>query len=398
MESFMSNDLLTIADELIHFCKLDQDEDDLPFIFQFRDQVKSCMNRGISHLNGFLTWWDTVGHKQMLAAESLGSSMRIMTIHKAKGLSSPVIIIPYCNWEFNHTASKAPWLWAPTDGTPFNQVKMIPVRYDSSLENSFFAGSYLKEKIDTYLDSLNLLYVAFTRAIDVLVVFCPYGSGFKSVAEALFAGLKDDLSDDKVFITGDADFKNQNAPTADVNEIHLNTPMITGKLKSRIFHRAEDEFTGTRFGKNVHHVLETVHSISDLSASINRSVVAGYFSSEEAQAVEVRITQLFSIPEVSDWFSGTWEILNETGILIPQIGEQRPDRVMIRDNEVAVIDYKTGVREAKHNKQVASYINLIANMGYDNVKGYLLYIDEGQLLEVKAQADSSQPDLNNPIV
>ncbi|MCX6223723.1 MAG: UvrD-helicase domain-containing protein, partial [Bacteroidia bacterium] len=398
IDSVTNCDLLTVTDELIQVYGFDQNEDDLAYIFQFRDQIKSCMNNGISHLDGFLTWWDASGHKQMLASESLGSSMRIMTIHKAKGLSSPVIIIPYCSWEFNHRATHAPWLWVPTEGTPFSQVRKIPVRYDSSLEQSFFAKSYLSEKIDSYLDNLNLLYVAFTRAIDILIVFCPYGNGFKTVAEAMYADLKENLSDGAVFEMGNKDFKNQRSTITDIQEIHLKTPMITGKLKSRISHRADDDFAGTRFGKNVHHVLETVQSKGDLAASIRRSVSAGYFSQEEAIAVEARITQLFKIPEVEDWFSGNWETLNEAGILVPGYGERRPDRVMIHEGKLVVIDYKTGIQEPKHEQQVESYMKLLSSMGYRDVRGYLLYIDAELLIQVIPRAGSAQTDLWDPAV
>jgi len=395
MDSVINDDLLTITDEMILFYSLDQNENDLTYIFQFRDQIKSCMKKGISHLDGFLEWWDASGHKQMLVSESLGTSMRIMTIHKAKGLSSPVIIIPYCNWEFNHPAGRAPWLWVSTEGTPFSQVRMIPVRYDSSLGKSFFAKSYVSEKIDTYLDNLNLLYVAFTRAIDVLIVFCPYGSGFKTVADAMFAYLHENLTDGEVFKMGNPDFSNPKSANTDTHEIHLTTPMITGKLKSRILHRVDDELVGTRFGKNVHHILETVQSTGDLAASISRSIISGYFSPEEARAVEARITRLFNIPELEDWFSGNWEILNEAGILVPGFGERRPDRVMIHEGKVVVIDYKTGIQEPKHEKQVESYMKLLSSMGYQDVSGYLLYIDTELLRQVRFPANSSQPDLMN---
>jgi ATP-dependent helicase/nuclease subunit A len=386
-------DILSVTDELIHFYGLDLQEADLPYIFQFRDQVKGCMNKGISHLDGFISWWDSSGHKQMLASESLGSSMRIMTIHKAKGLSSPVIIIPYCNWEFNHSAMKAPWLWVPTAGTPFSQVSMMPVRYDSSLEQSYFTASYVSEKIDAYLDNLNLLYVAFTRAIDVLIVFCPFGKGFSTVADAVYAELKGDLNGDQLFTAGDPDFRNPITPRPAVQELHHKTPMISGQMKTRIRHRESGDYATARFGKNVHHILETVKTPGDLDRSIRRSVIAGYFSPEEASAVKSKIEQLFSLPEVSDWFSGDWEILNEAAILDPDSGMKRPDRVMIRDGKVVVIDYKTGTPDPRHDNQVLSYMKLLLAMGYTSVKGYLLYIEPGLPVEVRYRAGSVQPDL-----
>ncbi len=393
INSLRYNDLLTITDALISAYRLDEQETDLAYIFQFRDQVKGCMNRGVSHPDGFMSWWEASGHKQMLVAETIGSSMRIMTIHKAKGLSSPVVIIPYCNWDFNHSAQRAPWIWVPTEGTLFEEVPRIPVRYSTLLEQSAFEAGYRNEKADCYLDNLNLLYVAFTRAIDVLIVFCPYGKGMKTVAEALYECLKDELSEESVFRLGDPDFRNQVIAGQQVNEIHLKTPMITGKLKSRITNRSEEELPGTRFGKNVHHVLETVHTRADLEISLERSVNAGFFSSEEAHLVETGLMRLFEIPEISEWFSGQWQIWNETGILVPGKGERRPDRVMFRDGKVVIIDYKTGIPEPKHENQVATYMNLISAMGYPDIRGYLLYLENARLIEVRSQGDFFQPDL-----
>jgi ATP-dependent exoDNAse (exonuclease V) beta subunit len=397
IDNMVNSDLLTITDELIKMYNLDYQESDLAYIFQFRDQIKSCMNKGISHLAAFLNWWDASGHKQMLASESLGSSMRLMTIHKSKGLSAPVIIIPYCNWEFNHSAARAPWLWASTDNTPFNQVRMIPVKYDSLLEQSYFSDRYLIERTNAYLDNINLLYVAFTRAIDVLIIFCTHGNGFKSVGDAMYASLKDNLNEEGIFKMGSPDFKNQNSSILREQEIHLTTPMITGNLKSRISHRPDEEFAGTRFGKSVHHVLENVQSKSDLAVSVKKSVTSGYFTAEEAIEVEIRISQLFNIEQMSDWFSGNWEVLNEASILLPQQGEKRPDRVMIRENQVVVLDYKTGVYEPKHEKQVQTYMKYLSEMGYHNVTGYLLYLDESDLIEVRFPTKFVQPDPKDPV-
>jgi ATP-dependent helicase/nuclease subunit A len=398
MESVINNDLLTITDELVRFGGLDQSQDDLAFIYQFRDQVKSCMNNGISHIDGFITWWDVFGHKQMLVSESMGSSMRIMTIHKAKGLSSPVIIIPYCNWDFNHSTNRAPWLWVPTDGTPFSQVKMLPVRYDSSLGNSFFAESYWNEKVNSYLDGLNLLYVAFTRAIDVLIAFCPYGASFKSVAEAMHESLKTELNEEGVFQFGNPVFHNPRIKVEEGPDRHLNSPMVTGTLKAKVLHKSDGDFIATLFGKKVHQVLEIVESKKDLPASIKKAIASGLCTAEEALAIEERITKLFNIKEVSDWFSGEWDVLNEAAILIPQKGERRPDRVMLKKGKAVVVDYKTGLQEKKHKNQVASYITLLVEMGYTQVNGYLLYIDQECLIEVRSQEDSSQPDQIDPEV
>jgi superfamily I DNA/RNA helicase len=391
MTGAMHEDLLTFSDKLIKSYHLDREEDDLPYLFQFRDQVKGCMNKGISHAPGFLEWWDALGSRQMLASESPGSSMRIMTIHKAKGLSSPVVIIPFCSWDFNHSATKAPWLWVSTAGTPFSQVAKLPVKYESSLAESWFADRYSMEKADAYLDALNILYVGFTRAEDILMAFCPYGNKFSTVADALRSCLAVEADGDNRYRDGDPEFHNRNVPEAIADTVHYVTPMVRGNMKSGIAHRTGPDPQITRFGLMVHGILEKVIIRDDLADAMAKAVESGEVKQHEACEVENHIRMLLEMPEISGWFSGDWEILAEAGIIVPGKGERRPDRVMIRGNEVFVIDYKTGLREKRHDRQIKEYMELLVQLGYSRVRGFLLYLDPPELVEVKFPEGSFQP-------
>lgn len=111
----------------------------------------------------------------------------------------------------------------------------------------------------------------------------------------------------------------------------------------------------------------------------------------------VKIEQLIKLlkarlssPVVQDWFSDRWQIHNECNILIrdPETGitrNYRPDRVLIRENQVRVIDFKFGTPHEAHEAQVANYMSLIRKMDskYTDVKGYLWYLYDHTIKEIK---------------
>jgi hypothetical protein len=98
--------------------------------------------------------------------------------------------------------------------------------------------------------------------------------------------------------------------------------------------------------------------------------------------VAKKIKILFAeIPQMNEWFSGDYEVLNEREILAN--GHiSIPDRVMIKDNKAIIIDYKREQKDIKHHKQIKNYAKLLADMGYDKIEMYLLYTDDQTLVEV----------------
>jgi ATP-dependent exoDNAse (exonuclease V) beta subunit len=93
-----------------------------------------------------------------------------MTIHKSKGLGFKIVIIPFADWRVDQ---KDVILWCHPTQKPFNQMSLVPVRYSKALKNTIFAPDYFKEKLHAYMDNLNALYVAFTRAKERLFVVAP---------------------------------------------------------------------------------------------------------------------------------------------------------------------------------------------------------------------------------
>ena len=106
---------------------------------------------------------------------------------------------------------------------------------------------------------------------------------------------------------------------------------------------------------------------------------------EKEDTVREVVQKAFSSPEIQDWYSGEWTLFNECAIIYKEKGilqTRRPDRVMMKDGQVVVVDFKFGKENPKYNKQVKGYMQLLTKMGYKNITGYLWYVDEEKIEKV----------------
>ena len=94
------------------------------------------------------------------------------------------------------------------------------------------------------------------------------------------------------------------------------------------------------------------------------------------------LRQKFADPQVKDWFSNRWRVYNERSIILPQEGEQRPDRVITDGKETIVIDFKFGSPHPGYHEQVDTYVKLLTRMGLPSVHGYLWYISRNEIVSV----------------
>ena len=127
-------------------------------------------NPGIS---AFLDWWNTEGYRKSISLPEHQDSIKVLTIHKSKGLEFAVVIIPFISWNLDHKSLQSNILWVRPGVAPFNKLGIVPVRYRKDLSETIFAEDYNNEKYSAYIDNLNLLYVAFTRAQNALFGFAP---------------------------------------------------------------------------------------------------------------------------------------------------------------------------------------------------------------------------------
>ena len=139
-------------------------------------------------------------------------------------------------------------------------------------------------------------------------------------------------------------------------------------------------------GSILHTLFASIRTKEDIEPAINslmaEGVVGGVISEQE---IRHEVNRAFSHPDIQPWYDGTWKLFNECEIIwMTDNGllQRRPDRVMLRGNEMVVVDFKFGKPKQSHRRQVQTYIDLLTRMNYQNITGYLWYVDENQIERV----------------
>jgi len=381
------------------------------FVQAFQDVVFRFSNNKTADLNSFLTWWKKHGEKQCISTPDNQNAMRIMTVHKSKGLDFKVVVMPFCDWDIDSRMRNI--LWCEPTVAPFNELPLLPIEYGSKLGNSIFAESYFDEQMHQYIDSLNVAYVAFTRAKNELICLSPAPKkeveGLDKInslsallttcfqvntpgLDAQFIPLTNSFNEqEKLFELGEpTQAVYSDKPSTDINEKVNNYPSVSSSDRLRIRHQSLDyllenqQLTDSRlnYGIIMHDILKQITHKSDQQNAIADLVRSGRISEEESKTVEEELLHFWNMPETESWFSLDARVLNETTILIPTGEQYRPDRVVIRGNEATIVDYKFGDKESKtYLQQVQQYMNLIAEMGY-STSGFVCYVSLKKVVQV----------------
>lgn len=418
METLRLMPLYELLEELFSLFEMKRIEEQDAYLFSFFDAVTEYLQNNSSDLDAFIRYWnETLCNKTIPSGEMDG--IRILSIHKSKGLEFHTVLIPFCDWKLeNETNNQLIWC-SPTEA-PFSTLDIVPVNYSSTMAESVYRQNYLDERLQLWVDNLNLLYVAFTRAGKNLIFWCKKGQK-GTMSELLSNALPqvaaregDENWDEKEpyengelcpsKYTGTDEHlpappktsANRLAQKPDKLPVHMES--MRHDIEFRQSNRSADFIQGVdeeesdnRFinrGRLLHTLFSAIETEKDIDNAIDQLVFEGIIGKPETEKSIRELTHhAFSLLQVQDWYSGNWHLFNECDIIWQERGElhtRRPDRVMMRGNEIVVIDFKFGKQNKKYNKQVQGYMQLLTRMGYlkENIKGYLWYVEEDLIEKV----------------
>ena len=418
METLRLMPLYELLEELFSLFEMKRIEEQDAYLFSFFDAVTEYLQNNSSDLDAFIRYWnETLCNKTIPSGEMDG--IRILSIHKSKGLEFHTVLIPYCDWKLeNETNNQLIWC-SPTEA-PFSTLDIVPVNYSSTMAESVYRQNYLDERLQLWVDNLNLLYVAFTRAGKNLIFWCKKGQK-GTMSELLANALPqvaaregDENWDEKEpyengelcpsKYTGTDEHlpappktsANRLAQKPDKLPVHMES--MRHDIEFRQSNRSADFIQGVdeeesdnRFinrGRLLHTLFSAIETEKDIDNAIDQLVFEGIIGKPETEKSIRELTHhAFSLLQVQDWYSGNWHLFNECDIIWQERGELhtgRPDGVMLRGNEIVVIDFKFGKQNKKYNKQVQGYMQLLTRMGYlkENIKGYLWYVEEDLIEKV----------------
>ncbi len=393
--------LYELVENLYQVFELEKIEEQEGYILSFLDKVRDYLQDSSSDITLFLEYWD---EKLCTSAVPSGkiNGVRIMSIHKSKGLQFHTVLIPYCEWELVTSGTRAKLLWCSTDDEPFGRLPLVPVSYSGKMKNSSYSESYKQETLLEYVDALNELYVAFTRPKCNLIVWGNREAKGKNVASLLVRHLapEKEKDEDVVFEIGSlvpsqADKKggeeDENPLSPQPSEVRLKMEIFRNPIdfrqsnKSVEFVNDIDEDTAKqdeyiREGSLLHYVMENIETADDISALLAQMQTEGIIASDKERArMESVIGKVMQNSDVQGWFDGSWTLYKECTILTKDADglahQNRPDRVMMKDDEVVVVDFKFASQkhQNEHEEQVRLYRSLLERMGKKNVKCYLWY-------------------------
>lgn len=388
-------------------------EENTPYLLAFLDSVVDFMSRYGSNIHHFLKWWDKVGPGLSISSPDNIDAIRVITIHKSKGLQFPCVLIPMFDWNFDQSSIE----WIETAGFKDKLPKgvaippIVPVKRDN--KSTLFDNEFNEIACSNIMDSLNKTYVACTRAQYELII---YTENNKELGLQLSQFLETCRNDNN----GIAPTPTENCDPdvvyelgkpmlrSDIPALNSDDNALPDNVESRImppYSVVSDvdrwkltspdiiiDVRGTTrwVGEMLHKVMERVRTPKNLKKAFGRALHRGMITEEEHDEYLALLSKRLADPRVADWFANDNRLMLERSVTIGGNGQKRPDRVVMKPNgEIIIVDYKFGDRsddnDTKYKRQVAGYKRAVCDAlgcrpGY--VSGYVWYIHSGDILAV----------------
>ena len=411
----MQMPLYELTERLYRIFQLDQLNEQSAYVCTFYDQLNQFAQDNSTDIDAFVREWE-----ETLCAKTIQSTgtdgIRILSIHKSKGLEFDHVIIPFCDWRLEH----ANVLWCQPKEEPFSALPIAPIDYsEKQMRGTIYDHDYLDEHLQLTVDNLNLLYVAFTRAARSLTVIGRREG--KNTRSALVESVLQELRMDGTLLEGIDDkqqpitftygsipirqddhspqhgTQSENPFLTPVTPQPITIETFDVKTEFRQSNRSRDflegddeqqELSYIKTGSVLHEIFSTIRTTADIEQALSQLQNDGILYDDEVtrEKITALLRKRLESPRVSDWFSGRWQLFNECSILRVNadgnVEERRPDRVMTDGRETHVVDFKFGRPHPEYQEQVREYVQLLRQMGLPDVKGWLWYVYSNIIEEV----------------
>ncbi len=358
------------------------------YLQHFLDVVLERDVRNQSGIADFLVYWSKNGDKFSIPSPDKMNAVRVMTIHKAKGLEFPVVIMPFAEEDYNRKPKDKLWLDAEDETIDIGKVLID----NSSAVEGFGADAallYNLKKQEELLDNINVLYVALTRAEEQLYII----SGMNLTANGdicennMSEFFMKFLESKGQFDTNIFEYEFGVAAKVSEPSKEIDPPALIPSIKNlfdpaniKIAQR-ESMMWGTvqqdaiEYGNTVHEILSFVSSKSDVESALTIAIENGIIAENQKQNVRLTIDSIVDHPELEQFFDENNRVLNEQTIIRSGNSAIKPDRVVLNlENEAYLLDYKTGTHHQKYQIQLETYQEALENMGFMVTKKALVYI------------------------
>ena len=362
-----------------------------PYLQFFLDVVhKQFASRGMG-LSAFLEFWDEKQADLSVVVPEQLDAVRVMTIHKAKGLEFPVVLFPFAGSDARTSRN---YLWIDLDEPMLDKLPVGLVKATKELTEAGYEDVLKTESGKTCLDLLNMMYVAMTRPVERLYILTtspPKSTEsvtmpviFRSFLEA--QGLWNEQ--ESVYTFGSGSTREQPPSPAQNRSLQLKEFIsVDWRTKLRLAVKAPelwdtaDPERNRQWGNLVHTILSRITTYDQVETLFEKMKFEGLILPEQEVELMLKVKSVLKHPVLSQLFSVDANVRAESELLLPDGTIFRPDRVVISGSEAVIVEYKTGKPKSQHRQQVDNYSDVLIRMGYTSVKKLLVYLDEELLVE-----------------
>lgn len=353
------------------------------YLIKFLESVHSFERKKGNSLKEFLRWWDMKKDRLSIALPEHADAIKIMTVHKSKGLEFPVVLYPFAN---SSTTPKADNIWLNVEHEELKTIPAAVVSLTKKLELTHYNSIYDQEVQKYLLDELNVYYVAFTRPEQRLYCWMhlskksgTFGHLFKNVLEHCDEWDPNTLS-----------YHYGMGQSPDHEQQHTNEKKLAGtktsnwskqvglSLKAPEVWNTETPQTEHQFGNLVHYILSKLVDKNSIDEALKNAINIGILEEDQEASFRVLLQNLLDNPKFAQFFELGLTVKIEEDIITPA-GTYRPDRVIQYPHKYQVVDFKTGKETRTHHKQIIQYGKLLLEMGISHIELYLIYTEKNRV-------------------
>jgi ATP-dependent exoDNAse (exonuclease V) beta subunit len=342
-----------------------------------------------SSIADFLEYWDKIGFKKSIPSPEGTNAVRIMTIHKSKGLEFPVVIFPFAEEDFSRKIKNK--LWIPLADANVNFPKaLINNRKEVESYGNEAKTIFQMKNQEEVLDTINVLYVALTRAEEQLYVISNKLKTKKGelVTNNLSYYFIEFLQNTGQYEDTKLEYNFGISTRISINKVHEGKNnqigIVTHKLNPKNIKIAQREalMWGTvqqdaiNFGNILHEIMALIYTKQDVNLAIQKATELGLITFSQQQIFKETIAKIVHHEELISFFDTDTKVFNEQNIIKKGTKTIKPDRVVLKGNQAFLLDYKTGEKHNKHRAQLEEYELALQEMNYTVEKKALVYIGE----------------------
>jgi ATP-dependent exoDNAse (exonuclease V) beta subunit len=395
--SFVLNELklFDLLNRLITLFDLNISSD--PFVQFFLDEVLLYTQKFSGSIQHFLDWWNGEKESKSIIYPETLDAIRVMTVHKSKGLEFPVVILPDADYS---TSFRDKHKWVEIEKPYCKGIHDFLLPLEQSLTKTSLSEIYEQEKSDMFLEKLNLLYVATTRPTDLLYIISVKAKETKEKKErsinnlqqlfTLFAEQQHLLRDNENLIhffnhhtTKVAPDKPSEVSLFKIDETIASSGISVLKVRQnpRLLWK-QSKLNHIAYGNLLHKILSEIHYASDAEKVIAHFAQKEFLTENDITSIKRDVVNIVNHIELKELFTPPYKVFNETAICING-NLKYPDRVVVNtaENSIAIIDYKTGDETSAHGLQIKEYKNAFEHLGFEVKKAIVFYTQNNHLID-----------------